>query len=229
MNLLRFLSLSLLVGACMLPLSAAHAQGATQAIQQLSALNRINPMQNPAYDTADEVLNRKIVDRTNKVVGEIKDINIRENGTIDTIAVDFDRLALSGTVYLNFREMRMRTTDSSFELAMNSDEIENVYPELLSNIETASGGEDAVYSMKKLDGVNVSASDGRNLGKVKDILFSSRGNSVVALFVELTHGINRGETMAIPFRETTMKTKTGRLYAEVNEALADAMLEMADQ
>lgn len=50
--------------------------------QQITSLNRIDPLQNPQYESASDILKRRMLDRKNKVVGSIRDIVINENGNI---------------------------------------------------------------------------------------------------------------------------------------------------
>lgn len=206
----------------------AVAQESPRTLERLSDLNRISPLQNPEFERAEDVLGRKILDRKNKVIGEVKDITLRNNGTINTINTDFDRLRLGNTVFLDFREMSIRPVSDAYSLAMDSDEIAAFYPQLLANIDTAAGNEDDSFSTLKIVGSKVEAVDGRNLGSVKSVLFGSNGTRASALYVELSIGTTRGDYVAIPFRSADLQANGSALKAVVSNDLANAMIDIAD-
>ena len=72
------------------------------------------------------------------------------------------------------------------------------------------------------------AKDGRKIGKVKNVLFSNNGGIVRALYADLTFGKARGDTVAIPFRNVKFSTQKGRLRGTIDNDIADAMLQIAD-
>ncbi|MGH1398274.1 MAG: PRC-barrel domain-containing protein [Alphaproteobacteria bacterium] len=222
--MLRIILTLLLITLC----APATAQDISRELQQLSAVNRINPLQNPEFSRSEDIFDRRVLDRKSKVVGEVKDILVHKNGSLESMAVDFDRLRLGATVFLNFRQTSIRPLDDAYELAMDANELREFYPSLLANMATASGTEDDVYSTKRLKGIDVRKASGRKIGEIEDILFSANGARVSALFVEITKGTQRGETIAIPFRSTEFKEQSGRLYAEVSDTLAEAVLTLAD-
>lgn len=198
-----------------------------RALEQLSDLNRINPLQNPKFDRADKVLKRKIIDRKNKVVGRVQDIVIHKNGTIASIKTDFDRLHLGNDLYLNYRTMNISTRSNGYTLGMDADELEDFYPQLLANIETAAGDGGDTFSVEKLMGAILYAQDGRKIGKVKNILFGNNGGIARAVYAELTYGIRRGKTIAIPLRNANFSTKSGRTRGTIDNDFANAMLKVA--
>lgn len=207
--------------------SIGAAQSNNRAIEQLSDLNRISPLQNPEFERADKVIDRKIIDRKNKVVGNVNDIILNKNGTIASIRTDFDRLRLGNDINLNYRSLRIRTVSNGYSLPMDSDEIADFYPQLLADIETASGDGSSSFSVKNLLGTTIRASDGRRVGKVNNILFGANGGIASAIYVEISHGTQRGDTVAVPFRSVDFDTQRGRLRGTVSPKFADAMLQIA--
>jgi len=199
-----------------------------RTLEQLSQLNRINPLQNPEYEQGSKVINRKIVDRKNKVVGRVEDIIVNKNGTLASIKTDLDRLRLGSSVHLNYRNMRIRTVSNAYALNMDSGEIADFYPQLLADIETASGDGADSFSMKKIIGASLRAKDGRRLGKVENVLLGSNGAVVRAVYAKLAYGTQRGDTIAVPFRNVNFASKNGRLSGTINNDVADAMLKIAD-
>ena len=211
-----------------IPLGAADAQNLSRDLQNLTAVNRINPLQNPEYALSEDVLERRILDRKSKVIGEVNDITVKKNGAIQDLVVDFDRLRLGSDVFLNYRQNSVGTTDDAFTLAMDADEFEEFFPTMLANMATASGEEVEIFSTRRLSGIDVRRVSGRKIGEVQDILFNASGTRVQALFVEISSGTIRGESIAIPFRSAEFKEQSGRLYAEISDGLADAALTIAD-
>jgi len=199
-----------------------------RTLEQLSQLNRINPLQNPEYEQGRKVINRKIIDRKNKVVGRVEDIIVNQNGTIASIKTDLDRLRLGSSVHLNYRNMRIRTVSNAYALNMDSDEIADFYPQLLADIETASGADNDSFSMKKIIGASLRAKDGRRLGKVENVLLGSNGAVVRAVYAKLAYGTQRGDTIAVPFRNVAFTSKNGRLSGTIENDVADAILKIAD-
>jgi len=220
----------ILVALLLISLCTAHQASAqtNRALEQLSELNRINPLQNPEFDRSDKILKRKIIDRKNKVVGRVDDIIVNQNGTIASLKTDFDRLRLGSDINLNYRNLRIKTASNAYTLGMDSDEIVELFPQLLANIETASGSNDNAYSVEKLVGSSLRAKDGRRIGKVDSILFGANGGIVRAIYAELTYGTLRGETIAIPFRSANFKMERGRLIGTLDNQFADAVIEVAD-
>lgn len=206
----------------------AMAQDISRSLEQLSAVNEINPRQNPNLEGSERILDRNILDRKNKVVGEVQDITIKTNGTIDSIVTAFDRLRLNNTVYLNFRNMRIRPTEDGYALAMDSEEIEDFYPNLLADIATASGAEDETFSTKNMIGAKLKAEDGRNLGEIREVLFGLNGTRVTALLAEINIGTTRGDLVAIPFRTMELTQNYSKITATVSDEMADAIIEVAD-
>lgn len=226
-NILKFTIIAVL--AFVTAPSPAKAQDFGRTLEQFSQMNRTNPLQNRDFSRSDDVLNRKILDRKNKVVGTVKDISIRSNGTINTITVDFNRLRLSNEVALNYRELRIDSRSNTYALNLDSDEIQEFYPQLLANIETAAGDDAEITSVRQIQGATLQAEDGIRLGKIRHVLFGGNGSRVDALFAELSIGTMRGNTAAIPFRNTNLKRKNGRVIVALPNDLVEALFEVADR
>lgn len=225
MKSLHIIALAI-IGIIMVP-QTSMAQN-SRALEQISDINRINPLQNPEFDRDTKIVNRKIIDRKNKVVGRVSDVIVNSNGTIASIITDFDRLRLGDDIALNYRNLNIRGRSDSYVLSMDADEIRDFYPQLLSGIETASGDGNSSFSVRKIAGAQLVAKDGRKIGKVKNVLFSNNGGIVRALYADLTYGKARGDTVAVPFRNVKFSTQKGRLKGTIDNDIADAMLQIAD-
>ena len=154
-------------------------------------------------------------------------MTLRQNGTIVSIVSDLDRLRLGNTVHLDFREMRIQTLSDTYALAMEDDELKDFYPQLLANMETASGTEDDVLSTRNLIGSKIKAEDGRTLGEVQQVMFSSNGGRAAGLLIEVNIGTTRGEYVAIPFRTTKLTSEYSKITGTISNGMADAIIEVA--
>lgn len=219
----RFLALVLFC-LSLLPL-AALAQNYAPFVQSLAEINKIQPMQNPGYKHADDMVNWRVLDNKNKVVGSVNDMIVTKNGSVTSLAVEFDRLKLPGEVFIDYRELNTRPASSGYILGLADNQLENLYPNLLANIETAAGEAGEAFSARSLMGALVRSTDGRTFGKVQNILFGGGGQRAEALFIALDGGTLRGKTLAVPFGQVALQDNAGRTEVMLTKEQADAMLE----
>ena len=126
-----------------LPMNHALAQDTGASTQMLSEINRIAPLQNPEYRRTKEILGRKMLDGSHRVVGNVQDVIISRSGSIVSLLVDFDRLRLGAPAYLNYNTLDIKPAGNGYELAFNDEDIEKVYPQILA--ETESAAEQGAY------------------------------------------------------------------------------------
>lgn len=205
-----------------------QAQNVTRALDQISRINRIEPLQNPDYKTYKDIIGRKVTDRKNKVIGQVEDITLNTNGSISAIVTDFDRLRLSHAVSLNFRQLGIRTLSNSYSLNLKSNEVEDFYPQLLANIETAAG-DNEIYSVRDIIGASINTEKDHVFGRVKDVLFSGNGSRAAALYIEIRRGNARGDTVAIPFKSASLESKNGSVVGRVSQNIIDALVDIAER
>lgn len=206
----------------------AQAQEYNRALEMITQLNKIDPQQNPGLDSADEILKRRVLDQKNKVVGDVLDIVIKDNGSITAMQVDFNRLRLGPEVFLNYRDMNARPTTNGYSLGFNDEQLTTLYPTFLSNIEAAAGSEEEAYSVRKLLGTQVKAEDGRKIGLVEDVLFAANGGRVEAFLVSMQINNLRGRELAVPIDMAKIETSTFGRSLVVRDIQADAMIDYAD-
>lgn len=176
----------------------AFAQSYMEMYEQVSTMNRVQPLQNPTYKRTYEILNRKVQDRKTRVVGGVKDVLISKFGPVEALNIDLDRLRL-GTIVINTQETGIEATRDSYVFANYDEEgIKDLYPALLGNIQTAAGSDQDVVSLQKLLGAAVKTSSGDTIGRIEDVLFNSSGNVVEALYIGMKYGTARGD-IAVPF------------------------------
>lgn len=196
--------------------------------QQITTLNRIDPLQSPQYESGADVLKRRMLDRKNKVVGSIRDIVINENGNISYIDVDFDRMKLGRPVFVNYGAFNVKAASNGYAMAFDAKEIEDLYPTMLAEIETAAG-EDDTYSLSKMKGLEVWTASGRRIGTVSDVLFGSEGQRAELLYVTLTTGNLRGSGVAIPFGEADYTEVSSKRRVTLPDDTAEAVLLFAKE
>ena len=212
-----------------LPAVAGSTTGTPAFNNQLLSVrqfNAIKPLQNPEYERGTRVLERRVLDSKNRVVGMVDDIILAPNGSIESLKVDFDRLRLSTPVYINYRTLKVSSVTRGYQLSFNETEIADIYPGLLADIATAAGDEGDL-SLARLKGVPVLSDNGRRIGTIKDILFASAGNRAQAVYVEMMGAAMNETGVAIPFRSGTFREQGSKITLVLPDALADAMLNFA--
>lgn len=208
--------------------AGVSAQGLDPYYDTLAQYNRIAPEQNPQWESADSTMKSNIQDRKNKVVGSLENIIVSDNGAIQSLEVDLNRIQL-GEASLNYRELQIESSERSYALAMDDNRIKEVFPEILANIDTAAGNSSSSISVKNLIGTNIRADDGRRIGKVADVMFSKNGDRAVALLAEINYKTIRREKVALPFSSVQYRAKGNRLEILLADQQADTVLEFADR
>ena len=214
------------LGAALSP--SAFAQGLDPYYDTLAQYNSIAPKQNPQWEGADSTLKSKIQDNKNKVIGDLNNIIVNENGSIQSLEVNLNRIQL-GAANLNYRELQIQSSARSYALNMDDARIKEVFPEILASIDTAAGDSSSSISVENLIGANIRADDGRRIGKVSDVMFSDRGDGVTALVVDVTYKTIRGETIALPFSSVEYLPKGNGFEVLLADQQADTLLEFADR
>ncbi len=220
---MRIILLILLSFFMVLP--AANAQNYGETYQQIQDLNIGNPANGQRFDRVDQVLKRKVQDRKSNVVGTLHDILLSPNGYVDSIQVEFDRLQKREKIDMNYSDAAIKAVPSAYILTLYSkEEVEELYPTLLANIQTAAGAED-IYSAKNIIGAVVRTDTGRVMGKVENVLFDNQGDRARALYVKMS-GSNRSE-IAMPFSIAKFDFANGRKDILISEEQAKALTDYA--
>lgn len=205
----------------------AHAQDITylRYLENLNEINSYRPEQSAKHERSEEILNDRILDSTNRVVGEVKDVLLTRSGSIETLNADFNRLKLgTDELFVDYGDLSMRPVSNGYKMSYSDDQIEDLVPALLANMATAAGGDQDSYSLKKLIGAKVKAKDGRTLGNVEDVLFDNLGGRAELLFIEMKYRSARGESLAIPFSLAKYSASGKTIAITVPDQMADAMI-----
>lgn len=205
----------------------SHAQGLDPYYETLSQYNRIKPFQNPNWERSQNTLKSKVLDRKKKVIGDLQNIVLTPQGAISALDVDLNRLRL-GEVSLNYSNLNISAAERSYTLGFEEERVEEVYPELLANIETASGDNSDRISVKSLKNADVVADDGRRIGKVEEVLFSERGDRAEALMIRVNYKTVRGESVALPFSSVDYRAEGSKYEVLLADSQANTIIEFAD-
>lgn len=201
----------------------AHAKNKMTLESAITKMNRIKPLQNPRYETADELLERNILDSTKKVAGHVKDIIIKtKSGEISSILANFDRLNLTQDAYLNFDSLEIRSFTKGYGIGFRSEVIKQIYPTLLSDIETA--GEGNKISLSKILQRRVITNEGKIIGTVDNVLFNKRATKAIGLYVNVTSGTIFEEGIVIPFVLGNFVDKASGPEMQIHQTVADFMI-----
>ena len=217
--------LMVFTAAALLP-GTGYGQYSRKA-EQISAVNRMAPLQNPKYDRSEEILGRRVLDRKSKVVGDLHDVLLNANGGIAFLDVNFDRIRLAQPALVNYSGFNIEPVTNGYAMTFDAAEIEGVYPQMLADIETASGAGAEIYSLKKLNGLTVRTESGRAIGKVDDVLFTGNGKRAEAFYVGLTAGTLRGRSVAVPFGELNLANAATAREAVISDETADTLIGIA--
>ena len=214
----------LVMGVAVVP--AVHAEDYGRSFELISELNRVNPEQNPRYEDSEDVLGRRVIDRKRKVIGDVKDIILNENGTIEQLNVQFNRLRLNTSIFLSYQSMGIEPSTNGYAMNFDSGQIEQLYPTLLAGTETAAG-DDEIFSVRSVIGGAVKSQKGKVIGRVEDVLFGAEGARAEALLVKLTQGTLRGEKVAVPFTNPRFEQVGAKKNVILSNDMAQAVVDFA--
>lgn len=193
----------------------------TQNIDELRRINNYRPEQSSRHTKAKKILGSRVLDSTNRVVGEVNNLILDRSGSINMLDVDFNRMRLDvESLMIGYGPMRIRPATNGYKIGQTDDEVKAMLPELLNNMETASGNQSNSLSLKKLLGADLYNQYGDRIARIEDVLFSSTGSRAELLYIQMKEKSVRGEKFAIPFSQIRIKGK--RL--SVSDKFADTMI-----
>lgn len=195
--------------------------------KEIAGYNRIKPLQDRRYKQGADILRNRISNNKSQVIGEVEDVLFNRNGKVSSLLVDFNRLKLGASVYLNYDRQDIQAVSSGYRLGFNSDEIEALYPTFLSNIETALGeeGDFEVLSLQKIMEMTVIQDNGQIIGEIQDVIFDKKGAFVQSIYLEMNYKMLRHEPLAIPLSVMDFIEKNGKAYAVIKKEYVNSIIE----
>lgn len=197
-----------------------------QMFQKIVEINKIKPLQNPTLKQGSKILRWNMLDNSNRVVGEVKDLTLSGSGNISAMEVTFNRIQKDAPVFLNYRAQKIRPASQGYVTNFSANELELIYPSLLSDVEAAAG-EAGDVSLNRMMGAKVKYADGRSIGTIKDVLFGGDGDWADAILIAVKSGIIQNKQVAVPFRYLSFSEGLFGFEAEMTTDAADAMLNFA--
>lgn len=195
----------------------------------LNTINRMNPKQNPSYSRGTRILKRSITDSSNKVVGDIHEITLDQDGAIMAITTGLSRVrAGGGQLDLDYNAMAMRPVSSGYTINFDQTQIENQYADILANINTAAGEGTGSLKLSKLIGADVEGKDGRRIGKIEDVLFNELGSKAEAILIRVNYRNIRGESVAVPITTPEIRETGARSKVLLTKEETDTVLQYAE-
>lgn len=233
--------ITMLCGALILtPSSGAQAESANAEAQKqkiaiakferdLRGLNRIKPLQNPKLKQAEDVLERGILDQTNRDIGEVEDVLIDTQGPVVVLNATFEDLRLRGTKPLNFIEYDIKPVGTSYKLAQREEDLIDNLPTLLNGIQTAAGAENGIISLKNLLGRDVSTKGAHNFAEISDVIFTEDTLFVQALHLTISRGTIRRKGVAVPLDAFTFDGSGQRYEVNLKAEFADSLFDYVEE
>jgi sporulation protein YlmC with PRC-barrel domain len=208
----------------------AHAQGLgyMEYVEQLNRINHSRPEKNSRHERGSEILTDRLLDRKNQVIGEVRDVILGADGTIEMIDVEFNRLKIgTDRLAIGYDAMQLKPTSNGYKSGFEKDQFIDMFPSMLANITTAAGTESGAVGIKNLQGATVRNADGRRMGYVNDVIFDTLGSKALYLYVDVKTGAlgGKGKSVSIPFDAATYTLKGKATNVVLGNDLAKAMVE----
>jgi sporulation protein YlmC with PRC-barrel domain len=216
-------------GLIAIMMQQSYGQATTAFQQTLTEMNRMKPFQNPIWQRSADVMKSRILDRKNKTMGDLKDIILTGDGKMSSLKVELSRMQFETDIFLNAQELKFISNDRAFVMQYDEAEIKDLYPQLLADIETAGGATSDSISLDSLQNADVRAEDGRNLGKVEEVLFARNGGDAAAIMIRVRYKTISGQSVAVPFSSLKYQPDGTTFKVVVPNDQADDILKFADR
>ncbi len=186
-------------------------------LEYLREHNRLKPMQNPKYEHGTDVLDRRVMDQTKKAIGQVEDVIVSSTGDIRYLKVNFDRISLRKTAYLDYTQMNIGANNDGYALSLREEDIKDLFPKFIRKI-TPHGEQ---ISLTEIIGKEIRDSNKIRLGVIEEILFDEFGSKVEHLYIKINHGLIRDAGLAIPFKAVDFDYRNGYVYLTIDKAFSD--------
>ena len=186
----------------------------------LNDMNRLKPLQNPKYEKGTDILKRKIIDNENKVIGDVRDVLVNQDGAIIDLFVSFDRLHLTDPVVLNYESMGITSMADAYRIGLEKQQVIDLYSSLSKD------RSNTLYSVDSIMGLPVKTSGGRTIGKIGDFLFNDeKADLVQGIYVSISYKTIRNEGLAVPFQALRFRLYEATPFAVIEQDFSDLMID----
>lgn len=220
----------ILVWALCLPLAVAtHSAWAEGMADQdytkvLLDLNRIRAGQNPALSLGHNQLNARILDKNQRTIGKVEDIIVAPDGSFQTLTTNIETSGFREEVAFDVKSYVVTPTPDTFTVSLDKAQLKQNAAKLIA---AAGLHDDALFSIRSLQGAEIHKTDGVLVARVKDVLIDNRKLQIVSLLVVTMTGDNRGAALAIPYEAEQAVHNGAHAALTVTDAQAAIIVSMA--
>lgn len=220
-----FLIISYMVTA--LPAIAQENAAYLSYLEQLTKINSYAPEQSPIHERGSEILNDRLLDSKNRVVGEVHDVVFNAQGEIIMLEVEFSRLRRGrDKVMIDYEMMQVESAGNGYRAGFNTDQIEEMYSNLLKSSRSYKSRK-GLLRLTKLGKAIIKNKSDKKLGQVGEVLFDSVGSKAEFLYVHMNYNGNRGAGVAVPFDAFRYVQNGSSIEGIIADEAGDAMGEVA--
>lgn len=191
----------------------------------LSDMNSMPALQRPSFKQGGDILADNILDSKSRVIGEIDDVIVSSDGSVYSVAAEFDRLALRQSVFMRFDSLQMKGISNGYRIGFDREQIEDIYPTLLADIETAAGSDASQFSLSSFEGGRLKSESGRSIGDISEVLFDEFGERAQAVFVTSKFRGLKGETVAVPFDQGRFESRGSKTDVILDNKSSDILIQ----
>lgn len=223
---MRILLLTLALFTVSLP-SAAQEEEEKKPLTPITFLeylrehNRLKPLQNPKHEHGKDILDRRIMDLTKKAIGEVEDVIVSKDGKIRYLKINFDRISLRKSVYLDYGQMNIGANNDGYTLSLRQEDIKDLFPKFERKITVHSDN----ISLQGIIGKEIRDTNKIRLGTISEILFDEFGSKVEQIYVTVSYGMIRDAGLAIPFESVSFDDHNGYVYPTIKKEFSDIAID----
>lgn len=211
--------------------AAAQETGDANFALSLAEYNAVNPKQSDLYMRGSRVLDGRVFDAQNRVLGEVQDVVFDTGGNIVSIQADLSRISRGQSdLPLNYSALQIRAVQGGYLLAQATatNKLEDVMAQILSSSSPASGNAvQGLLGTADLIGSPVASDRNVRIGVVEDVVFQSGGAQVYALLLRINYKSVSGKSVAIPVKSAQYARNGVRYNVMLSEAQAQTLLDFA--
>lgn len=208
-----------------------HAQSYLNCLDTLTTINKSNPAQSPRHEKSERILNDRLLDSANQVIGEVKDVILNPQGEIINLDIEFDRLKIgTDRLTISYSDMNTEPAGNGYRIAFSKAQIIEMFPTLLETRPSeAHKSTPQALSLISMQNALVLTQGGKRIGRVHDILFDNLGGKALYLYIGMSNWASKAPMVAVPFDMVSYTIKANMIEIVVSDDMAKAMKETAKE
>ncbi len=214
-----------LLTTMLVQLAQASELRLTPFYEVLSDMNSMPALQRPFFKQGGDILADNILDSKSRVIGEIDEVVVNNDGSVYSVAAELDRLALRQSVFMRFSQLQMKGISNGYRLGFDREQIEDIYPTLLADIETAAGEDASQFSLSSFQGARLKNESNRVIGDITEVLFDEFGENAQAFYVSAKYRGISGQTFAVPFDQGRFESRGSKTDVILDNKSSDILIQ----